>query len=39
MWREGKKGEPDWVLPAAGVRQEEVEEEVVLSMGVERTVT
>ena len=39
MWREGTRREPDGVLPATGVGQEEVEEEVVLSMGIEGTVT
>jgi hypothetical protein len=39
MWCEGRKGEPDGVLPAAGVGHEEVEEEVVLCMGVEGTAT
>jgi hypothetical protein len=36
---ERTRGEPDGELPAAGVGHEAVEEEVVLSMGVEETAT
>src|SRR5262249_26040882 len=35
MWCDGTRGEPDGVLPAAGVGQEEAEEELVLGMGVD----